>query len=292
MAFSVQATALFMAFCGLGSSMPLSSARLVASLTTWFHAPFTSGFEVLSRASCFLTASSYDSYNFLYASAHVTHPHRFPHYFPDAPFLSALNDTSLRYSVELREVTSGAVKKRAHLPLTARPTRHSSRDVACFVLSLQQHRGLLETTLCGDLSAMELAVKPPPLRAQLRAEGHFLVPATDTTTGDDASLLHPRAIHGTLFARSAAQTFLKTEHVLERGMCGGPVLDSSGAVVGLVEGIVPLQHDDHEHARGSNREIQTRAIELLGGTAVIVEIDALREVLEMALQGGRGQDRD
>jgi hypothetical protein len=267
----------------------MSSVRFVASLTTWFNAPFTSGFEVLSRASCFLTASSCGSYNYLFASAHVTHPHRFPHYFPDAPFLSALNDTSLRYSVELREITSGAVTVRAHLPLNSRPTRHSVRDVACLRLSLQQHGGLLETTL-RDLSAMELAERRPPLRAQLRAEGHFLLSATESSTGDDASLLRPRSIHGTLIARSSAQTFLKTEHVLERGMCGGPVLDASGAVCGLVEGIVPLQKrqgddddddNDDDHARGSNKEIQTRAIELLGGTAVIVESDALREVLEM-----------
>ena len=251
------------------------SPRVVASLTTWFSAPFTSGFEVLSRASCFLTASACGSQHFLFASAHVTHPHRFPHYFPDASFLSVLDDTSLRYSVELRDVASGGITSCAHLPPASRPARHPTRDVAC--LALIGGGGVLIRETLRGLVAMELAAGEPPLRAALRAEGHFLLPMTETERDEDTSLLLPRSVRGKLFHRSPAQTFLETEQVLERGMCGGPVLNDIGSVVGLVEGIVPLAVGG-----GGGDNLQARARELLGGAAVMVELDALREVLERA----------
>jgi hypothetical protein len=257
--------------------MAASGSRVVASLTTWFSAPFTSGFEVLSRASCVIARTSEaptPGGASLLASAHVTHPHRYPSYFPNASFLSALDDSSLRYSIELRDSKSGEILSRARLPPSLRPIRHPVRDVAC--LRLDANVDAILKTLDG-LTVAALADTSPQASDSLLCNGHFLLAAINSETNDDESLLLPRQVTGKLIGRSSAQAFLRTEEVLEMGMCGGPVTTKEGVIVGIIEGIVPL-----DGATGPAVDaVQARARKLLGGAAVMVEIDALREVIEL-----------
>jgi len=266
------------------------SARLAASLTTWFSAPPLTppgSFEVLARASCFLVAAPRERLVLL-ASAHVSHPHRHQHLFPRAPFLAGVRDAALRYSVELRD-GAGVATARVRLPPRAAPARHAARDAAALALPRAAARALLAAL--PALAPARLARARAPPRARLRAEGHFLAPARDAATGDDTSALLPRAVRGALLARSAAQAFVETEEVLEMGMCGGPVVleegEDAGAVAGLVEGIVPAGAPDDAPAADA---VQARARALLGGKAVMVEVDELRQLVDDALRECGGDD--
>jgi hypothetical protein len=260
-------------------ALSVSGSRVVASLTTWFSTSFTSGFEVLSRASCVIARSSSaptPGGTSLLASAHVTHPHRYPSYFPNASFLSALEDSSLRYSIELRDSQSGEILSRARLPPLLRPTRHPFRDVAC--MRLDANVEAILKTLDG-LSVATLADTSPQASDSLLCEGHFLLAAKNSETNEDESLLLPRQVTGKLIGRSSAQAFLRTEEVLEMGMCGGPVT-KEGVIVGIIEGIVPLDGATEPAVDA----VQARARKLLGGAAVMVEVDALREVIDLSIK--------
>ena len=54
----------------------------------------------------------------------------------------------------------------------------------------------------------------------------------------------PYSTTGELLFGSADRFIASTPKPLPQGLCGGPVFDSDDTVVGLVEGIVPLDHSD------------------------------------------------
>jgi len=91
--------------------------RRALSLTTWFYHPSLEmrGFEPLARSSAFCVAASeiedHQPGLHFFSAAHVTHPHRFSHFYPpdNFPFLSVLEDSDIRLTVETRDV-------RQHLP--------------------------------------------------------------------------------------------------------------------------------------------------------------------------------
>lgn len=68
-----------------------------------------------------------------------------------------------------------------------------------------------------------------------------------------------------MHSRTEVQCFAKTEEVLEMGMCGGPVLNYAGEVVGMIEGIVP---DTYAELDG--------AVPDLPGCAAFIEFDELQ----------------
>jgi hypothetical protein len=251
------------------------------SLTAYFKSAALGvhSYEVLSRASAFLTTHAGSLH--VVSSAHVTHPFAFPHYYPDKDFLSALGPDDLRYSVEVRDAASGAALQSARLPALRPLARHPVSDVSALALP-GGGGGALLAALGGAGPAAApraLVAARPGDGAPLLVHGHFLLPRSDGA-GEDTSALLPRVVAASLLGRSpAGQCFLRTSEVLEYGSCGGPVVDSEGAVVGLVEGIVP-------QAAPAGGGVQARASQLLGGCAVIVEARAIGEALALASAGG------
>jgi hypothetical protein len=80
----------------------------------------------------------------------------------------------------------------------------------------------------------------------------------------------PDYIKGSLTARGGGYTFCTTERELKMGMCGGPVLDTNGNCVGVVEAIVSSEGP-------------------MKGQAVIIEKDVVEEFLgEVSARGGHG----
>lgn len=104
--------------------MAASAARRhFLSLTTYFFHPDIEmkTWEVLSRGTATLLtpppaagAPQQQQLLLLLASHHVTHPHRFPQYYPrdDFAFMQLLEDKHVRCSVELREVRACGAERR------------------------------------------------------------------------------------------------------------------------------------------------------------------------------------
>mmetsp|Transcript_21917 Transcript_21917/g.45257 ORF Transcript_21917/g.45257 Transcript_21917/m.45257 type:complete len:613 (-) Transcript_21917:1452-3290(-) len=61
---------------------------------------------------------------------------------------------------------------------------------------------------------------------------------------EDTRVFLPFTETGTLIYASPQRFLAKTDRPLPEGLCGGPTLDSDGYVAGIVEGIVPLDHED------------------------------------------------
>lgn len=81
---------------------------------------------------------------------------------------------------------------------------------------------------------------------------------------EDRRIPIPRIVTGNILHRTPHQVFARTAQTLTDGMCGGPIVAADGRVLGVCEGIVPLDH----------------AIEALRGAAVYVESDAIAEFVE------------
>ena len=85
-------------------------------------------------------------------------------------------------------------------------------------------------------------------------------------TEDDTRVFIPFTESGKLFYASPERFLAKTDRPLPEGLCGGPTLDAEGNVAGVVEGIVPLNHDD----------------ERLAGAAAFLPSPVLREFINWA----------
>ena len=63
-------------------------------------------------------------------------------------------------------------------------------------------------------------------------------------SNEDTRVFVPYSTTGTLFVATAERLLAKTEAPLPEGVCGGPTIDKHGTVSGIVEGIVPKDHED------------------------------------------------
>jgi len=61
---------------------------------------------------------------------------------------------------------------------------------------------------------------------------------------EDSRIFLPYSIEGSLIYASQERLLAKTETPLPDGLCGGPTIDKDGMIAGVVEGIVPLSHED------------------------------------------------
>jgi hypothetical protein len=67
-------------------------------------------------------------------------------------------------------------------------------------------------------------------------------------TNEDTRTFQPYSETGQLAFHTRDRFFALTPNPLPEGLCGGPVLDSAGAVCGVVEGIVPKNHANKDIA--------------------------------------------
>ena len=122
----------------------------------------------------------------------------------------------------------------------------------------------------------------------------------DVGSGADNRHPVPRIVRGTYHGQTTHQMFAKTHPILTYGMCGGPVMTrgvnaSAESACGMLEGIIPLEHQNPE-LRGlasivGSREIAELLLDVEAGS------DSLTARGHVTLLGGEaaqyvGSDQD
>tara|TARA_R110002050_G_scaffold204114_1_gene339310 strand:- start:676 stop:1233 length:558 start_codon:yes stop_codon:yes gene_type:complete len=76
------------------------------------------------------------------------------------------------------------------------------------------------------------------------------------------------------------QSFAKTKELVVMGMCGGPITNSQGQCLGVLEGVVPVEEDAELHAtstrldlENSTKSMKDSLMRILSGKAAFVHAD-------------------
>jgi len=171
--------------------------------------------------------------------------------------------------------------KDEHVKCVAEERSESGEVLRSFKLDRPVHHPLLDVSAlrfcdssnsaselgCYDLNGMKGGGKGD----RVTFEGHVLIDGEgegeeDDDDDEDGRIPVPKSVDGVMLMSTERQNFAASEEVLEIGMCGGPVLSSSGYVVGMVEGIVP--------------EGASPGDELMGAAAY-VGVEGIRGLLEL-----------
>lgn len=222
------------------------------------------------------------------------------HSCPDAPFLCFVHFPLTHVS----QPSTGKVVVSYEL---GRPTYHPTRDVAALRLVDEtqalddiQSKGLpfsplaLRSSVLGAGDAVDVVGYEVVEGQNQRIPPRLISSDKDEGTGDsgndddrrpgkddhddplrglrdraDPTMLFSQS-RGFLVARTQHQTFVKTDSVLNSGMCGGAVLDSSLECCGCVEGVVPIAPPD------ANITSDVRSLQ---GTACMVESTEISDFL-------------
>ena len=223
------------------------------SLSSYFRIPSQmSKYEILSRASCFVLSSSKvgqrnvalssqrslesspsrspDVRPLLLTTQHVIAPQNYRNYYPD-DWISYVTDEHVKCYAEQRSAT-GEVLQSWEL---GKPLHHPSLDLS--VLPFKDDDVALPGYEISEIQDRGVSVT---------CVGHVLRDDSGDACGevqdpeDDTRIAIPTNVTGSLALQTPRQqNFATTEAVLEPGMCGGPMINGSGEVVGMVEGIVP-----------------------------------------------------
>jgi len=241
--------------------------------------------EILCRGSAFLIPSVSKEFSHKYhvvTSSHVVAPWRWPQYY-SSDWLQMINENHIHYTVEVRDDDGTFIVQKDCRP---QGYHHPSRDLALLHLEIdtkpsQFHpeAGLLIETGLQPLSLYKErdGQSVPPVGSSLSFHGHEMISPPFMLGGErergkgeeeeDNRKPEPRVVSGRLGTRSKHQVFATTSTSLTDGMCGGCVLseerETAGEVVGVVEGIVPLDYP----------------LEAVRGMAVFVESPVISEFI-------------
>ena len=219
------------------------------------------------------------------SASHVISPWQWPNYYQQ-DWLKQVRLEHCSYTLDVFDTAEGAPPQSlAKLPLNPYPIHHPS-DMDLAIMHLQGEDSALKTL-------RSLGVEPLHLRSddrefekdqtvyfegfEVAQEAAEPMAAMDAVPGkggtnktsqteDDTRVFIPFTESGKLFYASPERFLAKTDRPLPEGLCGGPTLDAEGNVAGVVEGIVPLNHDD----------------ERLAGAAAFLPSPVLREFINWA----------
>lgn len=242
------------------------------------------GFEPLARASAFLIASpqqpSAHACNWrIVTSQHVTHPWRFPNYYPQE-FVSHLSERDVKYTLDVRNAANGEAIDGTVATVHAQHSTtlpQADMSLCSFTSEAQEAAWSARCAAVGILpipcTLADAHAAKAAAAAALVCEGHFVEDCM-SPNGQDVSKLRPRTVAGRILGRSSRQVFMSTAVTLQMGMCGGPVLvGDSDVALGVVEGIVPLATPSPDTSTPSSPEVerQQRARQLLGGSTAFID---------------------
>lgn len=196
---------------------------------------------MLAQGSGFVANATDSRSSFALVSGHVAAPHRWRQYFGHAEFLKYVSDKHCETRLHLRSDDGKPPEKDFMRVPLATGFAHSSLDIAAFAC---------------DKPGLVLRDKPLEDGEELVVHGHTLL-GIDGVDG-----VIPTAARGVFVCRDGTRGFVNTQKECEMGMCGGPVLDGNGNIVGMLEGVVPRLPDGTK----PGSELHARVV----GTAVFI----------------------
>ena len=205
------------------------------------------------------------------AAAHVLSPFRYldTYYSEQKSWLQTVKQENCAYSLDVFDMSSQNVESIAKFALNPYPIHHPEMDLGLIHLkdetqALQQ----LESLGIESLRLRDSEKNPYHPNEKMFFQGFEVATPDGTDKGnvladncdfldddefpdekekeveEDSRIFLPYSIEGSLIYASQERLLAKTETPLPDGLCGGPTIDKNGMIAGVVEGIVPLSHED------------------------------------------------
>jgi len=197
------------------------------------------------------------------ASSHVLSPWLWKNYYPQ-PWLENVSQEHVTYSLEVYddEDSSSPNIPRATFALNPYPINHpDNMDLAIIHLkdeesALKQMESLgVEMMYLKDINKSLYKDDDVVFDGFEIAEEHYDAvndigsintekKKTTESSDEDTRIFIPYNDNGNIQSASDTRYLASTETPLPEGLCGCPVIDTDGKVCGIVEGIVPKDHND------------------------------------------------
>ena len=201
------------------------------------------------------------------AASHVLSPWMWKNYYPQ-PWLENITQDHVRYSVSVYDVEKKNLSKDNNEPLATfglnpYPIHHpSNMDLA--LVHLKSEEGALKQMEALGVEMLHLTdndrlfdkgdevlfdgfeITEDHYEAMEKMNDQFETQKRTVESDDDTRIFVPYSITGNLIFSSPDRFLAKTETILPEGVCGGPVIDNDGKVCGVIEGIVPMDHEEAE----------------------------------------------
>jgi len=201
------------------------------------------------------------------ASSHVLSPWLWKKYYPQ-PWLDKISQNHVAYSVDVYDTGDESSRNEplATFALNPYPIHHpGNMDLA--IAHLKQEESALEHMQALGVELLHLTDLSKNFEKDDTvffegfeiAEDNFdplkNVDGTnvgktqkDESSEEDTRIFMPYTNRGNLTYASQTRFLASTEEPLPEGLCGGPVFDTDGDVCGIIEGIVPKDHEDEKLA--------------------------------------------
>mmetsp|Transcript_12419 Transcript_12419/g.18206 ORF Transcript_12419/g.18206 Transcript_12419/m.18206 type:complete len:464 (+) Transcript_12419:98-1489(+) len=212
------------------------------------------------------------------ASSHVLAPWLWPEYYPQ-PWLKSVNQEHCIYSLEVYstktnpETTTTNDETKvdnfvAKFSLNPYAIHYPEKELDLAIIHLKNEEGALRLMQEQGVEVMHLRddlnhKKPFEEGDTVYFEGfevtedatkNLLDASTaedmrETQPENDTRVFVPHNDSGVLLAATTARFLAKTAlRPLPEGVCGGPTIDEDGRICGIVEGIVPIPHENEKLA--------------------------------------------
>lgn len=180
-----------------------------------------------------------------FASSHVLAPWLWPKYYTQE-WLKDVKQEHCTYTLEVYDDTT-SVAKVALSPFVI----HHPNNLDIGIIHLKDEETTLGILKNLNVEIFDMRDEQTNLEANERVSfDGFSISETDNDklatdqTEDDNRVFYPFVEPGKLIYKSPERFLASTQRPLPEGMCGCPVIDKSGKIAGMVEGIVPLNHQD------------------------------------------------
>lgn len=199
-------------------------------------------YEILSRASAFLLASKTTHHVHVLCSSHVVSPWLWENYYPQ----KWLKETCLQHVQYSLDVIHGNSSLLETFPCLSSPIHHpEGYDMA--MIHLVKEKEALFRLLKWNVQVLDLEDAESCETGQfVYIDGYHVTERDDGKetldgTHDDTRVFVPYSTIGNIVVTGKERCLAKTESPLPEGLCGGLIV-SIGRVVGIIEGILPINH--------------------------------------------------
>mmetsp|Transcript_28560 Transcript_28560/g.37391 ORF Transcript_28560/g.37391 Transcript_28560/m.37391 type:complete len:288 (+) Transcript_28560:301-1164(+) len=243
--------------------------KYCARFSSWFCIPEQGmkEYEILSRGTCFYISkrlkekekadTTYQTNRLFLTCAHIVAPWKWPNYYPEE-WLQFVNESHVKYTMDFHKPEIGTTRI-----VFDNVELHPTRDLA--ILSVDGNDELTSTlaSICKThdqpfLDPVTLMKDKEAINSKVSVMGYEVKDLESLDNSDlqdlpqlnddqingkemeDNRLQVPFMTEGLLKCRIGSQTFVEPRHPVNDGVCGGPVVNTEGKCIGMIEGSVPI----------------------------------------------------